>query len=111
MIMEYLEYGAVALPSNWTGSEIPDMSQQVFLPHIDLMLPAINKVGKIAMLIKDKNPILLQMDDDTQLYFTHDQFRRITGTPEIGRTISVVFQRDYTDRSKRPSQISSCQVT
>lgn len=113
MIMEYLDSGSAAiLPSSWTGSGQSDiMSQPVFLPNMDLALPAITKVGKIAMLIKDKNPIMLQMDDGTQLYFSLDQFRRITGSPALGRTISVVFQRDYTDRSKMPSKIASCQVT
>jgi hypothetical protein len=114
MIMEYLDAGsAVALPSSWTGSEQPDnmMSQPVFLPSMDLGLPATTKVGKIALMIKDKNPIMMQLDDGTQLFFSYDQFRRITGSPALGRTMTVVFQRDYTDRSKAPSQIASCSVT
>jgi hypothetical protein len=114
LIMEYHDGGSpAAMSSGWTGSgEVGNlMSQAVFLPSMDLSLPATTKVGKIAMIIKDKNPIMLQMSDGTQLYFTIDQFRRITGSPALGRTISVVFQRDYTDSSKLPSKISTCHVT
>jgi len=113
-IMEYLDGGSpVALPSSWTGSEQPDnmMSQPVFLPSLDLGLPAVTKVGKIAILIKDKNPIMMQLEDGTQLFFSYDQFKRITGSPALGRTATVVFQRNITDRSKMPSQISTCSVT
>lgn len=112
MIMEYLDGGSsVAVSSSWTGSGDNGMSQGVFLPSMDLSLPATTKVGKIAMIIKDKNPIMVQMDDGTQLYFTIDQFRRIKGSPALGRTMTVVFQRDYTDRTKMPSKISTCHVT
>ena len=111
LIMEYLDAGsAVGIPSDW-GSGENSMGAPVFLPKLDLELPTTTKTGRISLLIKDKNPILLQLDDGTQLYFTLDQFRRISGTPALGRTISVAFQRMLSDRSKMPSIISSCQVT
>jgi hypothetical protein len=113
-LMEYLNGGSAAiLPSNWTGSEQPDnmMSQPVTLPSMDLALPSLTKVGKIALLIKDKNPIMMQMEDGTQLFFTWDQFRRIKGSPGLGKTATVVFQRNPTDRSKMPSKVQSCHIT
>ncbi len=112
LIMEYLDAGsAVALPSGLSSGETDLMSKPVFMPRLELGLPATTKTGKIALMIKDKNPILVQLDDGTQLYFNIDQFRRIAGTPAIGRTMNVVFQREGSDRSNMPSVISSCQVT
>ena len=113
VIMEYLNAGSAAmLPSNWSGSEqTPNMmTQPVFLPSMDLALPSVTKVGKIAMLIKDRNPIMLQMSDGSKLFFTHDQFKRVKGSPGRGKMMTVVFQRNPTDRSNMPSRIQSCHI-
>lgn len=108
-IMEHLDAGnGVVLSLN---EEDDIMSRPVFLPQMELGLPTVTKVGKIAMLIKDKNPIMLQMSDGTRLMFSYDQFKRITGTPKVGRTITIVFQREGTDRTNMPSQIVSASVT
>lgn len=114
MIMEYLDAGYPAmLPSDWSGSEQPDnfASQPVFLPSIDLGLPSTTLIGKISQIVRDKNPIFVQLSDGTQLFFTLDQYKRIKGSPERGRTMTVVFQRLGNDRSRIPSMIQSCQVT
>lgn len=113
-LMEYLDGGSAAiLPSNWTGSEQPDnmMSQPVFMPSMDLALPSVTKMGKIALLIKDKNPIMMQLDDGSQMFFTWDQFKRIKGSPGLGKMATVVFQRNPMDRTKMPSTINSCHIT
>lgn len=108
--MEYLETGYPAIMSGDSALN-SIFASPIRLPNIQLDLPSITKTGKIALIIKDKNPILMQMTDGTQMYFTIDQFRRIMGNPEVGRTMTVVFQRDPTDKSRTPSKINACQVS
>ena len=87
------------------------MNQSTFVPQISIGLPTITKTGKISMLIRDKNPIMIQLDDGTRLFFSHDQYKRISGNPERNRHMTVVFQRDPSDKSNLPAQIVSCTVT
>ena len=42
--------------------------------------------------------------------FTADEFKRIDGKPEIGKTQSVSMQRLQSDSSGSPSKIVSCKV-
>jgi hypothetical protein len=44
------------------------------------------------------------------LFFTPDEFRRIDGKPEIGKTLLVSMQRLQNDFSDLPSKIISCKV-
>ncbi len=111
VIMEYLDAGYPALMPGGDSALQSIFSSPIQVPKLELDLPAVTKTGKISLIIKDKNPILMQMSDGTQMYFTLDQYKRIKGNPEVGRTITVVFQRDPTDRSNLPSRINSCQVS
>lgn len=115
-VVEYVNVGgAVILPSSWTGTEAPDTmsfeGRPLHLPSLDLALPAVTRSGRISVVVKDKNPIYVQLHDGTKLFFTHDEFRRIKGWPEVGRTMTVVFQRNPDDKSDVPSKIHSCQVS
>jgi len=107
--------GETILPTSWTGSSAPDTlslsGHPPSLPGLDLALPSITKSAQIVHVIKDKNPIYVQLSDGTKLFFNLDEFRRIKGSPEIGRTMTVVFQRNPGDISEYPSQIQSCQVS
>lgn len=107
--------GGAVVSTSWTGSSAPDTlslsGHPPSLPGLDLGLPAITKSGQIVHLIKDKNPIYVQLSDGTKLFFNLDEFRRIKGFPEVGRTMTVVFQRNSGDLSEQPSQIQSCQVS
>ena len=111
VIMEYLDSGYPALMPGGDSVLQSIFASPIQVPKLELDLPAVTKSGKIALIIKDKNPILMQMADGTQMYLTLDHFRRIKGNPEVGRTMTVVFQRDPADRSQLPSRINSCQVS
>jgi len=78
---------------------------------MDLGLPTITKSGTIDLMIKNKNPIFVQLSDGSKLFFTHDEFKRIDGEPERGRKMTIVFQRLSNDTSKQPSQIIKCKVS
>jgi|688.fasta_scaffold00185_99 hypothetical protein len=98
------KYGAVAVQENFSWAK------SFVLPKIDLDLPVINKKSKIHMIIRKKNPIYIQLIDGTKLFFTHDEFRRIHGNPEIGKIMAVKMLRLPTDNSFAPSQIKSCHI-
>jgi len=91
-------------------SENFDWAKSYTLPNIDLDLPVIEKRAKIHIIIRKKNPIYIQLGDGTKLYFTHDEFRRIKGKPETGKTMVIKMLRLSHDNSLAPSQIKSCHV-
>ena len=109
--------GAI-LTSDQTGSEaIPKfMGNPNFLPSIDIVkipneIPTIKKESKILSVQKNQNPILVQLQDGTRLFFTLDEYRRISGgVPEPGKTMVVVMQRNPKDNSPHPSKIIKCEV-
>jgi hypothetical protein len=107
--------GGAFLGSDFTGSEAPDtMSLSGHTPHlpsIDLALPSLTRHGQITIMLKNQNPIYVQLNDGTKLFFTIDEFKRIKGFPEIGRTMTVTFQRHHNDISDMPSKIDSCTVS
>jgi hypothetical protein len=80
------------------------------LPDMDVDLPCIKKKAKIQTLILNKNPIFMKLSDGSQLYFTHDEFKRIKGTPENGKTMSYELIRLANDKSNIPSKIKNCYI-
>jgi hypothetical protein len=98
--------GGILLPENfhWT-KEI-----SALMPKIELDIPTVKKVAKIMHVMDKKNPIYIGLSDGTQLFFTHDEFKRIHGTPTRGKEMIVVLQRHGNDHSKLPSVISQCMV-
>jgi hypothetical protein len=96
------------LPSTWTGSDsLGKMSYGP--PDTDLELPRVEAKSKIKLIEKNKNPIRIQLMDGTNIYLTVDEFRRIDSTTrlDVGREITVIFQRREGDRGDQPSQIIS----
>lgn len=79
------------------------------LPDIDL--PTIVKTSRIKHLYDKKNPIIVLLDDGTKLYFTYDEFRRIEGTPEVGKKLTYTMQRLAHDKTIMPSKITKCVVS
>lgn len=80
------------------------------LPRIGLDLPTTEKRAKIESIFDKKNPIAIQLSDGSKLYFTLDEYKRIDGKPEAGKTMIVRFQRLPNDSTELPSQISYCRV-
>jgi hypothetical protein len=106
-LVEYVEtHGAILVPENFAWAKAIGTK----LPDIDLGLPKVEKRAKIDILMDKKNPIYMQLSDGSKLFFTFDEFKRIDGKPERGKTMVVTMQRLGHDSSDLPSQIVKCQV-
>lgn len=84
--------------------------KNIKLPNINLDMPSLEKTSKISMLNDKINPIYIQLEDGSKLFFTYDEFRRINGNPVVGKKLHLVMQRLGDDTSKHPSRITSCRV-
>jgi hypothetical protein len=100
------EKGSILIPENFDWAK----TISSMLPNINLDLPQIQKKSKIDFIIDKKNPIYIQLADGSKLFFTHDEFKRIEGKPERGKTLIVHMQRLNNDISSSPSKIIKCQV-
>lgn len=101
--------GAMA-SSTWTGSE---MNPEKYLPHLpstDLIIPQVTRSSFITYIEKNKNPIIIICKDGTKLYLSLDQYNRINKMPEVGKRITVVFQRSPNDLGNEPSKIEKIEV-
>lgn len=97
---------AAFLPSTWTGSEnLGAYSNKV--PGIDLVIPNVVKKSKIRSVEMNRNPIVVMLVDGTKIYLTLDEFNRINPIKrlEVGKEISVTFQRHPDSRGYEPSKI------
>lgn len=81
----------------------PDLANQ----HV---VPTVTKSAQIKFIERNRNPIFILLSDGTRLYLTWDEFRRVKGDPEVGKTMTVVFQRFPGDTTESTSQIASVQV-
>ena len=78
------------------------------MPNMELDLPCVKKTAKIQILQYKKTPIFMQLSDGSQLFFTLDEFRRIKGKPEVGKTVNYEMLRLADDKSSAPSMLKSC---
>lgn len=107
VFMECLDNsGAIYIPEGFDWAKAIGK----LLPNLSLDLPSVKKQAKIDLVLDKKNPIYVQLGDGSKLYFTHDEFRKIKGKPERGKTMIFVMQRLAHDHSSLPSQISHCEV-
>jgi hypothetical protein len=88
---------------------------QTFREFFDLTMPTgltplVFKKSVIKTIEKNKNPIFIQLEDGTKLYFTWDEFNRIEGKPENGKKMLVIMQRREDDNSPSVSQIQKCKI-
>lgn len=100
------EHGVILVPENFNWAKAIGLQ----LPSIDLDLPQVQKRAKIDIIMDKKNPIYLQLSDGSKLFFTYDEYKRIDGKPERGKTMVVTMQRLSHDHSDLPSKIVKCQV-
>ncbi len=118
MVIPTAPFGAV--PTQWTGSEFWDtplksggfQNTNWIDQQLDLMLPNVTKSSQIIQiknLNNSKRPVLIHLADGTKLHIPHDTFRKIKVQPEVGKKLSVVFQRRSDDNSIYPSNIKSIQ--
>lgn len=89
---------------------------QTFREFFDLtmptgLLPLVFKKSTIKTVERNKNPIFVQLEDGTKLYFTWDEFKRIEGgEPKNGKKMLVIMQRREDDDTPSLSQIQKCKI-
>jgi hypothetical protein len=98
------------LPSDWTGSEMSDINIP-FLSSLDIQVPTTIRRSIISNIIKNKNPIVIELEDGTKLNLSLDEFNRINKNPCIGQTAQVTFQRNVTDNSNSASKIIKIEIS
>jgi hypothetical protein len=97
--------------SDVSGSDTPPLAAQSnFVPNTDLTIPQTEKTARISVLLKHRNPIYVRLSDGTESYFTYDEFNRIQGKPEVGKLMTILFQRNPEDHSNNNSKIDKCIV-
>lgn len=109
----FVQTGGAYLSTNQSGSEQNPSTAMLghpqWLPGLDLAIPTITKSSRVAFVERNKNPILVLLQDGTKLHFSWDQFKRIEGCePERGKQLTVVFQRHPQAGKEEISQILSC---
>ncbi len=77
---------------------------------VDISVPSVERIGKITHLMLKKNPIYVRLSDGTECNFSYDQFRKIQGNPEVGKTMSISFQRHPEDAVQQHSKIDKAMV-
>lgn len=98
-----------AIPSvTQTDFKRPDYL--VRLPNLDVELPTTTGNGTIQILNTKRNPIFMRLSDGTECYFTIDEFRRIKGSPALGKSMTITFQKSPDNLMKEPSKIISARV-
>lgn len=102
--------GGAYLTSDVSGSGMPNIFSNIKLPGTDLKLPKVERTGVIQTLLLTKNPIYLRLSDGTEAHLSYDQYKRIQGEPAVGKTITLIFQRDPESRSNIPSKIEKAIV-
>lgn len=108
------QIGGALASTDVTGTEQTETQgfsgHPLHLPSTDLTIPSIVKTGRITMLQNKRNPIYLRLSDGTEANFTYDEYRRIEGTPALGKTMTITFQRHPNDLSRQHSKIDKCIV-
>ena len=104
----------VISPSVATGSETPDTinysGHPPYLSSTDMVtkgIPTKKVKGKIEMLLTKRDPCYLRLSDGTQLWVPHDALqKRFIGVAEVGKNLSITFQRGSSEHSQARSQIA-----
>jgi hypothetical protein len=93
------------LPSDWTGTETNPLKNLPFLSSTDLQIPQTIVNSFIKNIVYNKNPIIIELKDQTKIFLSLDQYKRLNKEPEIGQRITIIFQRDPNDFSSESSKI------
>lgn len=80
------------------------------LPSADLTVPSTERTGRITTLLLKKNPIYVRLSDGTEVNFTYQEYRRIEGKPELGKTMTIIFQRHPENQSSGFSKVDKAIV-
>lgn len=99
------QWNGMNVPTPWKGDDL-----QTAKNPVDLGLSSVQRTGRITALLKTKNPIYVRLSDGTECNFSFDEFKRIQGNPDLGKTMTVVFQRHPDDMSRQFSKIDKAIV-
>ena len=106
--------GGAFASTDVTGSEqSPNLGyagHPLHLPSTDITIPSVEKTGRITVLMTKRNPIYVRLSDGTEANFTYDEYKKIQGDPELGKTMTIIFQRHPEDLTKQHSKIDKCFV-
>lgn len=91
------------IQNNETSPNQPGTSLE--FPTGSLEVPQIERTGRIVTLLAKRNPIFVKLSDGTEANFTYDEWKRIQGTPELGKVMTIIFQRHPNDSTKNTSKI------
>lgn len=95
--------------TNYTPWRGEGSLQNVKIP-VDLVIPQVERSGRIAHINKKQNPIVVELSDGTKCFFTQRQFKGIEGNPEIGKVMTVRIQRNPQDTSNNFSKIEKITI-
>ena len=102
------QIGGAFVSPDVTGSG-PTMGN-LNLPSADLTVPSAERTGRITSLLLKKNPIYVRLSDGTEANFSYEEYRRIEGKPELGKTMTLIFQRHPEDQSSGYSKVDKAIV-
>lgn len=102
------QLGGAFTSTDVTGSG-PTMSY-LNSPSADLTVPSTERTGRITTLLLKKNPIYVRLSDGTEVNFTYQEYRRIEGKAELGKTMTIIFQRHPEDQSSGFSKVDKAIV-
>jgi hypothetical protein len=105
------QIGGALASSEWLGGSTDPTASDPQRTGTDLTIPSVCKQGRITTLQLKKNPIYVRLSDGTEAHFSFDEYRRIKGSPEIGKVMTIIFQRHPRDASQQHSKIESATVT
>lgn len=71
----------------------------------ELTIPSFERTGRITTIFLNKNPIYVRLSDGTEAHFSYDEYKRIQGKPELGKTMTIIFQRHPNDWTQNASKI------
>lgn len=113
-MQKFKEYATIldvlgSLPAFHVENHFP-WAKSFVLPNYELDLPSIRREARIQILQHKRTPIYMQLSDGSKLFFTLDEFKRIAGKPEVGKTLRYEMLRLANDQSPAPSMIKSCVV-
>lgn len=86
-LSELKELGLCFLPESFNWAK----PYALAMPKIDLGLPSVTKTSQIMSVQVKKNPIIIEFKDGARVVCSYDQFRRLSGPVEPGRTATYTM--------------------
>lgn len=101
---ELKELGICFLPESFHWAK----PYALAMPKIDLALPSVSRTSQIMSVQLTRNPIVIEFKDGSKVVCTYDQYRRLGGSVEPGKTATYTML--IGDHGK-PMVISSFKIT